>query len=752
MSPELRRFADSTQGWLVALPALVLAWAGEGALIADVPTATSAGAGWLVILSLPAAFGAILLALVGAGPYGRAAGLRMLLFVVLFAILSSEGTGDGFEARRALCVLSSAMVLLLSAASLGPGGRRSLARGLAIAALAAVLGTWLDDRDGLGGSVGNTGHLADLALPGAALGLGMLVDRSRFMRPLGLLAALAVAIHAGLAPSLTALTALGLTVIAAFARGARGGPIRRWARAGLVSLAVGALALGLRSAGTLAEPVDSARPPATIAGDLGGVGFRLRTWARIPGMVMDHPMGGVGPGQFEREFPPYRDPVELLASSHGRGEPTPIEVEHPHNDWLLGLAEYGLLGGGIWLGFLLLALVHSWRHLGDRSPVRASFGAAGLTILLTALAGSPLLSGPAAPAAAWPVLGVVLATPRIRRRPAGERLLQRSTAVGIAFLAFWILGIRQNQAWSFIEHGRALEALTGARVIEHDGVRSLDPRDVEEAAERALAAAPDSVTALEQRARLPVILAEDGAERREADLRRLVEIRPHRLAALQNLGSFLAATGRFEEAEEYFAHALALDARNPQLLRSHVRLAGERGDGKALVERLRRAREAGALDEGWVERTAADLLLGGRPGMAQPLVDVLESGRDVGDANACYAWSLELKEDQARTRLADAAAAAAQLYFGRGHAVGGAPADAVRSFRQALRLAERYSLPDGAVMVRLELAAALVLDGQGEAAEEVLEGTTAGPRHWSELPEWAGQALLEAGLLGQMGS
>ena len=168
MSPELRRFADSTQGWLVALPALVLAWAGEGALIADVPTATSAGAGWLVILSLPAAFGAILLALVGAGPYGRAAGLRMLLFVVLFAILSSEGTGDGFEARRALCVLSSAMVLLLSAASLGPGGRRSLARGLAIAALAAVLGTWLDDRDGLGGSVGNTGHLADLALPGAA--------------------------------------------------------------------------------------------------------------------------------------------------------------------------------------------------------------------------------------------------------------------------------------------------------------------------------------------------------------------------------------------------------------------------------------------------------------------------------------------------------------------------------------------------------------------------------------------------------
>lgn len=750
MSPELRRFADSTQGWLVALPALILAWAGEGALIADVPTATSAGAGWLVILSLPAAFGAILLALVGAGPYGRAAGLRLLLFVVLLAIVSSEGAGDGFEARRALCVLSSAVVLLLSAASLGPGGRRSLARGLAIAALASVLGSWLDDRDGLGGSVGNTGHLADLALPGAALGLGLLVDRSRFMRPLGLLAALAVAIHSGLAPSLTALTALGLTLIAAFARGARGGPIRRWARAGLVTLAVGALMLGFRSAGNSAQPVDSARPPTASAGDLGGVGFRLRTWARVPGMVMDHPLGGVGPGQFEREFPPYRDPVELIASSHGRGEPTPIEVEHPHNDWLLGLAEYGLLGGGMWLGFLLLALVHSLRHLGDRSPIRASFGAAGLTILITALASSPLLSGPAAPAAAWPVLGVVLASPR--RRPADRRLLKRSTTVGIALLAFWILGIRQDQAWSFIEHGRALEALTGARVIEHDGVRSLDPRDVEDAAERALAAAPDSVIALEQRARLPVILAEDGADRREADLRRLVEIRPHRLAALQNLGSFLAATGRFEEAEEYFAHALALDAQNPQLLRSHVRLAGERGDGKALVERLRRAREADALDESWVERTAADLLLGGRPGMAQPLVDVLESGRNVGDANACYAWSLELKEDEARTRLADSAAAAAQLYFGRGHAVSGAPSDAVRSYRQALRLAERYSLPDGAVMVRLELAAALVLDGQREAAVVVLEGTTPAPRHWSVLPEWAGQALLEAGLLGQAGS
>jgi O-antigen ligase len=62
----------------------------------------------------------------------------------------------------------------------------------------------------------------------------------------------------------------------------------------------------------------------------GGFGVRASIWSRSLAMLADRPWTGVGPGQFEARFPPYRDPKEIELSTHGRAIDAETEVEHPH--------------------------------------------------------------------------------------------------------------------------------------------------------------------------------------------------------------------------------------------------------------------------------------------------------------------------------------------------------------------------------------------------------------------------------------
>jgi len=76
----------------------------------------------------------------------------------------------------------------------------------------------------------------------------------------------------------------------------------------------------------------------------GSVLVRYKIWNSTCMMIAQHPFG-VGLGQFSHSFYKYRDPLEYKVSQ-GR------VVDHPHNSWLLILAEAG------WLAFVLfLALV-----------------------------------------------------------------------------------------------------------------------------------------------------------------------------------------------------------------------------------------------------------------------------------------------------------------------------------------------------------------------------------------------------------
>lgn len=77
--------------------------------------------------------------------------------------------------------------------------------------------------------------------------------------------------------------------------------------------------------------------------------IRPPLWHGTFELISDHPFFGVGPGQFARAFPVYRDPAQL-----DRAVAAPV-TEHPHNEILYQAAVLGVPVAVLWM-FLLLIL------------------------------------------------------------------------------------------------------------------------------------------------------------------------------------------------------------------------------------------------------------------------------------------------------------------------------------------------------------------------------------------------------------
>lgn len=91
---------------------------------------------------------------------------------------------------------------------------------------------------------------------------------------------------------------------------------------------------------------------------------RLTLWERTAQMIGDHPMAGVGAGNFQAIFEPVYNP--LLNNDVRRGG-------HAHNLWLQQAAEVGLIAGAAYL-VLWLAILRRAAIQGTRSWVqRAAF-------------------------------------------------------------------------------------------------------------------------------------------------------------------------------------------------------------------------------------------------------------------------------------------------------------------------------------------------------------------------------------------
>ncbi|MBN2128746.1 MAG: O-antigen ligase family protein, partial [Sedimentisphaerales bacterium] len=101
---------------------------------------------------------------------------------------------------------------------------------------------------------------------------------------------------------------------------------------------------------------------------------RWQYWEATARMCADHPLTGVGPGNFADYYPHYK-PAAALES-----------VADPHNFVLSFLAQYGPLG---LLGFLLMVLVPLWRSVAsgaslqtaEAKTVRPSFRSLSLAML-----------------------------------------------------------------------------------------------------------------------------------------------------------------------------------------------------------------------------------------------------------------------------------------------------------------------------------------------------------------------------------
>ncbi|MEE2940632.1 MAG: hypothetical protein VX460_09640 [Planctomycetota bacterium] len=592
MDARTDRRLDVLQAWLLLLPPLALALPSPWSPFTGAPDVISVGAGLCALGLLPALLVSAERAFLGREDEERAAaiplGAPLLLAPLALAAYHLDRATDSFNAWRALVGLAGATGAYMAASSLGEAGRGVLRRGLPLVTLLLLASIFLEPGlDGdlettVQGAIGNTGDLAEAAIPGAVLGAGAFLTTRGPLALLGLLALIGAALFAGLVPVYAGAAALAAAVIAAFAaatlgRGeADGVAAARRARLLLVALLVAALGtLGRQvvssadgepeSAPPTAEEVDGAQAPPVIGETTGGFTFRRLTWARVPAALADTGVDGAGPGQFQAVFPPYRDPAEIELSSRYRAEPTPIEVEHAHNDPLTALVEYGWLGGGAFLLLLLLTVARAVGQIAGPEDARRDFALVALAMIAMALVNAPLLYAPLSHVLAFMAFGVVGAPALDARREHGKAGFAAHAIVLVA------VGLVAPRSLELVRYGRAMAEIPATFEQVGDRERN-DPEKLVAALDGALRHAPDACWALEKKAQLMRATGAPLAEQLELHAE-FLQRRPNSVAGLINLGLVLAMGSSFEAARARTEEALRLDPGNPTALRNLVRVA-----------------------------------------------------------------------------------------------------------------------------------------------------------------------------------
>jgi len=729
--------------WLLLLPLAILAWPGPGAPLVDDPFPHIGGSGWMAFGSLPAA-----LWLVFAGRARPLSGLRLL---VLLWLLVSVGTwlgspSDPFEGRRAWVHMGSCLVFFAAGAQLDSHGRRRLNRGMVLLSLLwSAWALWLGVESGYAGVLGNSGTLSQAALPGAVIGAWYVVSRRGLYWFLGLLAFALFLAHAGLAPVLAGGLSMLLALLASCfisPWATRKEQVRR--RLGILAALsafalVGVAQLGSSGALENAPPAigdSESKTPAKDSSELGGVSVRWMIWGSIPALLAEQPLFGLGPGQFQAAYPPYRDAREIEASRGGDLSAADTFVNHAHNDLLQGLAEWGLLAGLLWLGFLGLALRAGLRALGQTDFPTIASAAAALAMLCNALFHSPLSMNPVAAGMACMLFGVVCG-----RHPA-QTGLQPTRGWRIALLAVSLACL--PSAWSMIRFGSAFSEHIRANkfFIELDeagggpGLNQLY-LDVVAARKAAIEVAPQSAPS-----RLTAARTAEGEEQLER-WQQVLEVRPHSVEALDRIGMLHASSDRTEEARASWKRALDLSPTQPRILENIARLELKAGDPEQGNGFLERRLALGALQPGLGEYFGSLLVLNGLWSAGTALLTGTElEASNPNQINADYQALRKSGPEQ----QADALRCLSQLLWAREHTLTEDYDVALRSYGQALRPTRKLRA-EGASVLRVEIAALHLLSGNTAKAQAEVQGITLSELQWSGLPSWACEAIASAGLL-----
>ncbi|QDV06477.1 O-Antigen ligase [Planctomycetes bacterium Poly30] len=774
---------DTLQGWLVLAPLAVLCAPPGFSPFDGAPDTTAIGTGIAALGVIPA----LLLALLR-GRGDRALPMAPLWIVLISAAVMLPKAVDTFGAWKSLTGVAAAAGFVVSGASLGASGRRVLQLGLGVLALVLLLSAPLGAA--WTGALGNTGDLSEAALPCAILGAGAFLTAEGILAFAGFAAILLYGLYAGFVPVYAGLAGLTAAVIvAAFGAvaGRHGGEIGRKGAAKRLRILLVALLLSLLPIAyhayappgeqeTATETAPETAITATASDSTtGGIAFRRLTWARVPAMIADHLEFGVGPGQFQAAFPPYRDPAEIELSSFRRREPTPNEVEHAHNDWLTAIAEHGPVGGGAFVLFLLIILWRGCRATWGEDRSQRDFGFAAIAILVNAAFNSPLFYGPAAPAIAFAIFGVVGAPPaRSASKEAEEKgatdKLGRAVRHGVPALTLLVLALFASHGIALVEYGRALAETPEARVVLPDGREQLDGQRLALILERAGRAAPDSPVVLEKQAQL---LSRQGAPLsvQKGVIDHWQRVRPLGFPSNYAAGVLQAKEGDFESASSSFERARSVDPGNPLVLRSLLRVACDLRSPERVEAALADLESAELLEIDALRLDAAERMLSGRLDVAAPLVrrltteapggpadgqlrpSSLQGGPvDVLDANSTYP-ARKLAKEAGDELLADAFNVAFQMVMALDHLEAGLPAQAAISAHQALQSARGRDLDLGPILLRKAAAkaAAAVADGSPDPrllqeAKDILAEQPIRPVDRAHLSEIEKRILRSAGL------
>jgi len=698
---EPARPVEALTALLCLLPALVCAWPGPGALLREDPWPQIAGSGIELLCVIPVL---VLLALRGEFPGVRLLTLFLVPLLVQVGWISFGSPTDTLEASRALFLTLAGLALLFGGASLGAGGRRIFTRGLVLIALVLLVPALLDGERGYTGALGNTGSISQCALPGAAAGALLLSQGRGAWNILGGIAALLFLIFVGRVPVLAGALVFALVLGLAAWRG------RSWKLAAAALVALVALWHPWR---TPQAPAPASSLHVAAAGDTGGLAVREKILARTLRLVQANLFLGVGPGQFAARFPPYRDPEEIEISTHQRRLGSETEVEHPHDDWILPLAEGGLVAGLCWVVFLGAAAWSALRRLASPEPLAA----AALALLANAAAHGVLCFDALSSSLAFVSIGALLARERAPLVGWKRRFLP------LAALA--LCAVQLPRAWSLVRHGAALSAL---------GSLDLASGSLERAVDRALEVVPDSVTARSLRARFAPAAQRDP-ELARAGWQQVLALRPNRFEAWMQLGTLAARAGNREEALAHFTQAAALDPSHPGLLQNFITLFADLGRTELALSALAELQATHPQPAAWIAERGAQAWLAGHEGTARALFAKSGAFELPESPGVCFAQARERRQ-RGDLILADCLESAAQRGFAREHAAAGAWADAVRSYRQELHISADH-VPQGARCVRLELAAALALDGKTEEARAAALELAPSSAELAALPEWA---------------
>ena len=284
---------------------------------------------------------------------------------------------------------------------------------------------------------------------------------------------------------------------AAVVAASRGAPAARWRSLGIhLALGLGlALALGEGPQRLLASKLD-AEAPLLSAQDV-TTQVRLSVWRGTLAMAAQRPLDGWGLGRYREQYPPFRDPAEAalpgLAGAH-------TEVDHPHDELLLALAEGGWPAALCLLGFALATLARAARAT-RRGGASAPDGGCGdrvaLGVLVAGTVAALVQNAWVSPGTALPFFAAAgWAWAPAAPRPAGPRASAVLVAGGLAaMLALVVLAVPRVRAQlgmrDFLVRTEAIGKLTPDGFAVLVRAADADPGDVD--AQRVLLSFGDEI-------------------------------------------------------------------------------------------------------------------------------------------------------------------------------------------------------------------------------------------------------------------